>query len=118
MVNWQLALRVFGMREPVTRTFCFGQAVACIKQVILNGFEGFMHQLVAGSVRIVKAVLRQIVGKIGHANPQTTTCFGREFCSGHRVVLIIEQRVQRRHSIERHVFECVQRADRTQVKRR
>ncbi|VAL71387.1 Uncharacterised protein [Enterobacter kobei] len=105
VVDWQLALCIFGVGEPVTCTFRFGQSAARIEQVVLNGFEGLMHQLVARSVRVVKAVLRQIVGKVGYANAQATTCFSRDFCSSHRVVLIVEQRVQCRHSVERHVFQ-------------
>lgn len=86
----------------------FRQFVGRFKQIVLNGFKGFMRQIIGAAVGITLTVFRQPVGEVNHANAQRTTAHCAAFGSRNRVILIIEQSIQSAYCQNSQFFQLVQ----------
>ena len=67
-VDRQNAFRVGGFIEPRARALFFRQLVGGFHQVVLNGFERLVRQIVGAAVGVTLAVFRQPVGEVDHAD--------------------------------------------------
>ncbi len=112
------ALRIGGFIEPRAGTLLFRQLVRGFQQVELNGFKGAVRQVVGAAIGITHAMLGQIVCIVDHANTQRTTAHCAALCRRNRVILIIQQGIQRTDRKGRQLFQIVQAVNRTQVEGR
>ncbi|MNT11422.1 hypothetical protein D3C72_1463010 [compost metagenome] len=114
-IDRQNAFRVGSFVEPRARALLFRQLIRGFHQVILNGFESFMRQVIGAAVGVTLTVFRQPVGKVDHANTQRTTAHGTAFCRRDWVVLIIQQGIQRANRQHSQLFQLGQALDCAQV---
>ena len=115
-INRQNTFRIGGFVKPWACALLFCQLVRSLQQVILNRFKGFVSQVIGAAVRVAFTVFRQPVSVVDHANTQRTTTHRTAFGGRNRIILVIEQRIQRTYSQYSQLFQFVQTFDSAQVK--
>ena len=115
-IDRQNAFRIGGFVKPRACALLFRQLVRRFQQVILNRFKGFVSQVIGAAVRVTFTVFRQPVGIVDNANTQRTTTHRTAFGGRNRIILVIEQRIQRTYRQYGQLFQFVQTFDSAQVK--
>ena len=115
-IDRQNAFRIGGFVKPRACALLFRQLVRRFQQVILNRFKGFVSQVIGAAVRVAFTVFRQPVGIVDNANTQRTTTHRTTFGGRNRIILVIEQRIQRTYRQYGQFFQFVQTFDSAQVK--
>src|SRR5690606_34577739 len=90
-VDRQHAFCIHGLVEAGAGAALTGQLVGGLEQVVLDGLEGTVGQVVGRSVGILHAVFRQIVGEVDHADTQGAAFHGGAARGLERVVLVVQQ---------------------------
>src|SRR5690606_5522951 len=88
------------------------------QQVVLDRLEGAVGQVVARAVGVPGAILRQVVGEVDHADTQGTALHGCPARGLDRVVLVVQQRVQRAYRELGQLFQLVEAVDCPQIQGR
>lgn len=80
-IDRQDPFRVSGFVKPRARALLFRQLIRRFQQVILNGFEGFMRQVVGAAVGEGLPCFA-VVSEVDHTNTQRTTPHRSTFSGG------------------------------------
>lgn len=117
-IDRQDFFRVSGFVKLRVRVLFFRQFIRGFQQVILNGFEGFMRQVVGVVVGVAFIVFRQVVSEVDYINIQRTTIYRFTFGGRDRVILIIQQRVKCTNRQNCQFFQFIQVINCVQVESR
>ena len=114
-VDGQLALRISGFVKQWAGAVFFGQIHRGFEQVILNRFKGAVGKAERGIIAVAHAVFGQIISIIDHAYAQRAPVHGGDLGGFNRVILIIEQGIERAHGQVGQAFQLIQAFERAQI---
>ena len=117
-VDRQFALRINGLAKQRAGAVFFGQFHRGFEQVVLHGFKGAVGQGVGRTVAVFHAVFSQIVAVVDHADAQRAAPHGGGAGGFDRVVLIIQQGIERAYGQVGQAFEFVEAFQRAKVEGR
>lgn len=117
-IDWQDFFCVSGFVKLWVCVLFFCQFIRGFQQVILNGFEGFMCQVVGVVVGVVFIVFCQVVSEVDYINIQCMMIYCFMFGGWDWVILIIQQCVKCMNCQNCQFFQFIQVINCVQVESR